>query len=100
MLIQVLSKRFDLVEPYINSADTHFVLLQEGVYLLPQLMSMLEKQPFPSTISILENDWLVSGLAHQKSFNSYLGAENVDIISNETWVALCAEHLNVMTVQA
>lgn len=89
MLIQVLCNRYDLVESYIGDDDIQFILLQNGVYLMPTLLACMPLKQ----IKVLESDWLASGLGQQ------LSVADEQLVSAAQWVALCAEHNNVVTIQ-
>jgi len=91
MLIQVLCNRFDRIASYIEDEEVHFVLMQNGVYMLPQLLESVSAH----RIVVLNTDWVASGLAHQ----GLMKDKQVHTISNAQWVGLCAEHKNVVTVQ-
>jgi sulfur transfer complex TusBCD TusB component (DsrH family) len=95
MLVQILCHRFELVEPYLGASQVSFMLLQEGVYVLPTLLKHSSQSP----IAILESDWMASGLAHEPVYSEALQNNYVRLVSAEQWVTLCAQHLNVVTLQ-
>jgi sulfur relay protein TusB/DsrH len=91
MLLQVLANKPTSIAQYIEDDDINILLLQEGVYLLPQLLHQISAH----RLFVLEHDWLASGLAHQSIFKN----KRVNLISPAQWVAMTAEHFNVVTIQ-
>ncbi|MBT1449617.1 hypothetical protein KJ365_01875 [Glaciecola sp. XM2] len=91
MLLQVLSNQPDKVSPYFGDDDVSIVLMQDGVYMLSLL---LQEVPAPR-VFVLEQDWLASGLAHQRIFEG----KQINLINPMQWVAMTTEHFNVVTVQ-
>lgn len=91
MLIQVLSNRYDMIRPYLEHEQIQFVLLQDGVYLLPQLLEAVS----PDRVGVLEADWRASGMANQLTNTDALA----NLITHAQWVELCLAHNNVMTIQ-
>lgn len=91
MLLQVFANKPMSIAQYIEDDDVNILLLQEGVYLLPQLLQLVSSH----RLFVLESDWLASGLAHQSMFKD----KRVNLINPAQWVALTAEHFNVVTVQ-
>lgn len=87
MLLQILSNRLDVLLPFIPQDgdalnDTehhlHIMLLQNGVYLLPQLIEYNDMR-FPTLqlhVYILEHDFKASGFYEQGFFNQYLTDEH------------------------
>nr|WP_136252223.1 hypothetical protein [Ningiella ruwaisensis] len=121
MLIQVLSNSFDLVQSYLpNSVQNDdenkeragsveadkkicVVLLQDGVYLYPSLVRILEEKDLNNLIDlrVLDIDWMASGLGALVSSADKSGAQTIErhLVNTQQWVALCAEHSPIMTVQ-
>jgi sulfur transfer complex TusBCD TusB component (DsrH family) len=91
MLLQVLHNNAENMQHYIDDTDVTIVLLQEGVYLLPQLIGKVPE----GRLFVLESDWLASGLEHQITNEHAL-----NLISPTQWVAMAAEHFNVLTLQS
>lgn len=95
MLIQVMSNRLDQVRAYIEDESIHFVLLQNGVYLLPKLLTLVS----PHRVNVLDTDWHAAGLGAQFIDHPGINNKHVNYISHTQWVVLCAEHTPVMTLQ-
>lgn len=95
MLVQVLSNRFDLIAPYIDDEEVEFVLLQNGVYLVPQILATISS----NRVKVLNTDWLASGLTEHLTENDLPKDKHVQTINHTQWVSLCAEHHAVITVQ-
>jgi sulfur transfer complex TusBCD TusB component (DsrH family) len=91
MLLQVLSNNALSLQPYIEDPDITIVLLQDGVYLLPELIQQIPA----NRLFVLESDWLASGLAQIN-----LHELKVNLISAEQWVNMAAEHFNILTLQS
>ncbi|WP_371193049.1 hypothetical protein [Glaciecola sp. SC05] len=95
MLIQVMCNKLDQVTAYIDDESIHFVLLQNGVYLLPRLLTLVS----PHRIKVLDVDWRAAGLDAQFNDHPAINNKHVNYISHTQWVVLCAEHTPVMTLQ-
>ena len=95
MLIQVFSQRFELTSPYLQSKNSVFLLMQDGVYILPHLLSLIDESESRRKVFVLDTDLAASGLAHQAILKDKAFTE----INADKWIALCVDYHNIITVQ-
>lgn len=85
MLVLLLKNSPELMLDYCQ-AGSIVVLLQNGIYSAQHLRELQPKLK----IYALANDWLAAGMPEISA---------IELISHEQWVALCATHKPVISLQ-
>ncbi len=84
MLVQIFENNIEKVIELISGGEA-FVLLQNGVYWSRELLALTTKPIFG-----LQSDFEAAGLT---------APADVELISNEVWVDLCAKHTPIVSIQ-